>query len=106
MIGASRETVTRLLSDLRKKQLIRLEGSTLVIRNRVALEALVSCQASYEQDRWPVPPKALPPKGGNKEKAASRRGRFSFESTQVKVLRSGSSAVPPCSRRILAVQAT
>ncbi len=42
MIGASRETVTRLLSDLRKKQLIRLEGSTLVIRNRVALEAMVS----------------------------------------------------------------
>lgn len=42
MIGASRETVTRLLSDLRKKQLIRLEGSTLVIRNRMALEALVS----------------------------------------------------------------
>jgi CRP/FNR family cyclic AMP-dependent transcriptional regulator len=42
MIGASRETVTRLLSDLRRKQLIRLEGSTLVIRNRTALEALVS----------------------------------------------------------------
>ena len=42
MIGASRETVTRLLSDLRKKQLIRLEGSALVIRNRMALEALVS----------------------------------------------------------------
>jgi CRP/FNR family cyclic AMP-dependent transcriptional regulator len=41
-IGASRETVTRLLSDLRKKQLIQLEGSTLVIRNRMALEALVS----------------------------------------------------------------
>jgi CRP/FNR family transcriptional regulator, cyclic AMP receptor protein len=41
MIGASRETVTRLLSDLRKKQLIRLEGSTLVIRDRMALEALV-----------------------------------------------------------------
>jgi CRP/FNR family transcriptional regulator, cyclic AMP receptor protein len=42
MIGASRETVTRLLSGLRKKQLIRLEGSTLVIRNRMALEAMVS----------------------------------------------------------------
>jgi CRP-like cAMP-binding protein len=42
MIGASRETVTRLLSDLRKKQRIRLEGATLVIRNRMALEALVS----------------------------------------------------------------
>lgn len=42
MIGASRETVTRLLSDLRKKDLIRLDGSTLVIRNRTALEALAA----------------------------------------------------------------
>jgi len=40
MIGASRETVTRLLSDLKKKEFIRLEGSTLVIRNKTALEAL------------------------------------------------------------------
>lgn len=39
-IGASRETVTRLLSNLKKKQLIRLDGPTLVIRNRTALEAL------------------------------------------------------------------
>jgi len=38
-IGASRETVTRLLSELRKKDLIRLEGTTLVIKNRPALEA-------------------------------------------------------------------
>lgn len=42
MIGASRETVTRLLSDLKKRELIRLEGSTLVIRNRTALEALAA----------------------------------------------------------------
>ena len=42
MIGSSRETVTRLLGDLKKKDLIRLEGSTLVIRNRVALEALAA----------------------------------------------------------------
>jgi len=41
-IGASRETVTRLLSDLRKKDLIRLEGSTLVITNRIALEAMAA----------------------------------------------------------------
>ncbi len=40
MIGASRETVTRLLSELKKKELIRLEGSTLVIRNRPALERM------------------------------------------------------------------
>jgi CRP-like cAMP-binding protein len=39
-IGASRETVTRLLSNLKKKQLIRQDGPTLVIRNRNALEAL------------------------------------------------------------------
>jgi len=42
MIGSSRETVTRLLSELKKKELIRLEGSTLVIRNRTALEAMAS----------------------------------------------------------------
>src|SRR6266550_1919442 len=42
MIGSSRETVTRLLSDLKKKELIRLEGSTLVIRNKTALEAIAA----------------------------------------------------------------
>jgi CRP/FNR family cyclic AMP-dependent transcriptional regulator len=42
MIGSSRETVTRLLSELKKKELIRLEGSTLVTRNRTALEALAA----------------------------------------------------------------
>ena len=40
MIGASRETVTRLLSDLKKKEFIRLEGSTLVIRNTSALREI------------------------------------------------------------------
>lgn len=39
-IGASRETVTRLLTTLRRKRLIRLDGPKLVIRNRTALEAL------------------------------------------------------------------
>ncbi len=39
-IGSSRETVTRLLRDLREKHLIRLDGPTLVIRDRVALQAL------------------------------------------------------------------
>ena len=42
MIGSSRETVTRLLSDLKRKELIRLEGSTLVIPNRIALQAFAS----------------------------------------------------------------
>ena len=39
-IGSSRETVTRLLSDLKKKRLIRLDGANLIIRNRSGLEAL------------------------------------------------------------------
>lgn len=39
-IGSSRETVTRLLSELKKKRLIRLEGETLVIRDKTGLEAL------------------------------------------------------------------
>jgi CRP/FNR family transcriptional regulator, cyclic AMP receptor protein len=39
-IGSSRETVTRLLSDLKKKRLIRLDGANLIIRNRTGLEAL------------------------------------------------------------------
>ena len=42
MIGASRETVTRLLSDLKKREFIRVEGSTLVIRDRTALEQLTA----------------------------------------------------------------
>jgi CRP/FNR family transcriptional regulator len=40
MIGSSRETVTRLLSDMRRKELIRIEGSMLVIPNRIALQAI------------------------------------------------------------------
>lgn len=39
-IGSSRETVTRLLSNLKKKRLIRIEGATLVIRDRTGLEAM------------------------------------------------------------------
>ena len=39
-IGASRETVTRLLSELKRKRLIRLDGANLIIRNRTGLEAL------------------------------------------------------------------
>ena len=42
MIGSSRETVTRLLSDMKRKDLIRLEGSTLVIPSRIALQAITA----------------------------------------------------------------
>ncbi len=39
-IGASRETVTRLLSNLKRKKVIRADGPVLVIPNRNALAAL------------------------------------------------------------------
>ena len=42
MIGTSRETVTRLLSELKKKELIRLEGSHDGDSKPAALEALVA----------------------------------------------------------------
>ena len=41
MIGTTRETVSRLFSDFKKKQLLQLKGSALIIRNRGALEKLV-----------------------------------------------------------------
>ena len=40
IIGTSRETVTRLLASLRRKGLIETDGSTLVVRNRQALQEL------------------------------------------------------------------
>ncbi len=42
MIGTTRETVSRLFSEFKKKQLLQLKGSTLVIRNKPALERLVN----------------------------------------------------------------
>ena len=41
MIGTTRETVSRLFSEFKKKQLIKSRGSTLVIRNKPALEEIL-----------------------------------------------------------------
>lgn len=41
LIGTSRETVTRVLSEFREKKVAQLRGSTLLIQNRAALERLV-----------------------------------------------------------------
>jgi len=41
IIGTTRETVSRLFSEFKKKQLMQLKGATLTIRSRVALEKLV-----------------------------------------------------------------
>jgi CRP/FNR family transcriptional regulator, cyclic AMP receptor protein len=42
MIGSSRETVTRVLSQLKKRHCIRTDGNTLVICDRQALEMLAA----------------------------------------------------------------
>ncbi|HET9410203.1 MAG TPA: Crp/Fnr family transcriptional regulator [Candidatus Sulfotelmatobacter sp.] len=39
-IGTTRETVSRLFSEFKKKQLLQLKGATLVIRNRSTLEEM------------------------------------------------------------------
>ncbi|HUA14651.1 MAG TPA: Crp/Fnr family transcriptional regulator [Verrucomicrobiae bacterium] len=41
IIGTTRETVSRLFSEFRRKQLVQLKGATLVIRSRPALEEIV-----------------------------------------------------------------
>jgi CRP/FNR family transcriptional regulator len=41
IIGTTRETVSRLFSEFKKKQLMTLKGATLVIRSRIALEKIV-----------------------------------------------------------------
>ncbi len=42
MIGTSRETVTRILTEFRKKHLALIKGSNLVIQNRPALERMIA----------------------------------------------------------------
>lgn len=42
MIGASRETVTRLFGDFKRKQLLQVKGSTLIIKDKARLESLLA----------------------------------------------------------------
>lgn len=42
IIGSSRETVTRLLADFKRKQMINIKGSTLTIRDKPKLVAMVT----------------------------------------------------------------
>jgi CRP/FNR family transcriptional regulator len=41
IVGASRETITRILSEFRKKQLLELHNPALIIYKKTALEQLV-----------------------------------------------------------------
>jgi CRP/FNR family cyclic AMP-dependent transcriptional regulator len=42
MIGASRETVTRLFGKFKKEQLLQVRGSTVIIKNRAGLESVLN----------------------------------------------------------------
>jgi len=42
MIGASRETVTRLFGEFKRKQLLQVKGSTLIIKNKAGLENVLN----------------------------------------------------------------
>jgi CRP/FNR family cyclic AMP-dependent transcriptional regulator len=42
MIGTTRETVTRLLSDFKRKKILEVKGSTILVTNKPQLESLVS----------------------------------------------------------------
>jgi CRP/FNR family transcriptional regulator, cyclic AMP receptor protein len=42
MIGSSRETVTRLFGEFKKKQLLQVKGSTLIIKDKAGLESVLN----------------------------------------------------------------
>jgi CRP/FNR family transcriptional regulator, cyclic AMP receptor protein len=42
MIGTSRETVSRMFGDFKKKQILEVKGSTLIIKNKAGLESLLA----------------------------------------------------------------
>lgn len=42
MIGTSRETVTRIFAELRKREIVLTKGSVVVIRNKAALQSLAA----------------------------------------------------------------
>jgi CRP/FNR family transcriptional regulator len=42
MIGTTRETVSRLFADFKKKDLLQIKGATLLVRNKPALEKMVN----------------------------------------------------------------
>jgi CRP/FNR family cyclic AMP-dependent transcriptional regulator len=48
MIGMTRETVTRTFAELKKRQILRGNGPTLVIRNKAALRDMASAQAGTQ----------------------------------------------------------
>ena len=72
MIGTTRETVSRLFSEFKKKQLLQVKGSGLVIRNKPALEKMVHSSLPLACQYRPVPSRRPNP-SCNAENAARLR---------------------------------
>ncbi len=55
MIGSSRETVTRLFSDFKKRQLVQVKGSMIVVQETAALRKFAESLAdSLPESRPPI----------------------------------------------------
>jgi CRP/FNR family transcriptional regulator len=67
MIGTSRETVTRLLAELKKQKIVEIKGSTLVILNQAALIAFNTARPAT--GIWNT---VMPPAGTGQGRRASQ----------------------------------
>jgi CRP/FNR family transcriptional regulator len=71
MIGSSRETVTRMLARFRASNYIEVHGSTLLIRDRAALQEI----ANSDGDEQEVEARLHPVAGNGSERRASGAGQ-------------------------------
>jgi CRP/FNR family transcriptional regulator len=85
MIGSSRETVTRMLARFRGRNYIEIHGSTLLIRNRAALEAMANTEGAAEAADFEVEsaPAATRASARSSTAAASSRSRSTRQSAPV-----------------------
>jgi hypothetical protein len=67
--GVSRESVTRGLGDLKKRHLLRVHGSTVVIPNRGSLAAAHLNSATWR----PIGPRLMHFRGGNPLQRRARK---------------------------------
>lgn len=57
MIGIARETVTRIMSELKKQNIVETRGSTLIIRKRSALQTFTTARPPFGIWSTVLPPK-------------------------------------------------
>jgi CRP/FNR family transcriptional regulator len=92
MIGSSRETVTRMLARFRAKNYIEVRGSTLVIRNRAALQSLAEQGGEEPAEEAAAPPRvsnvsvikrSFRPRQGSASRPRERSGKTQIPALQL-----------------------